>query len=173
MQHPLPNPAMLRNIFSPGSKTSRDLNTHSLWCQYKILMNAKVHCNKRSTANLMLLPISKSRAKRQPVPGLPSQTKECMLGSLLPIALCVRTLPMSIPCSNRLGAQPGPQGTAIARRVLPRQSRGYGSGSLRHLEKNRHICCRPVCPTIQAAICTPERSPPSTTLILDLQLISH
>jgi len=45
----------------------------------------------------------------------------------------------SVPGPDGLGAQPRPQGAAVARGVLPRQSRGYGSGSLRHLEKNGDV----------------------------------
>lgn len=54
---------------------------------------------------------------------------------------------VSVPCPNGLGAQPGPQGAAVAWGVLPRQSRGYGSGSLRHLEKKGDICRHLLCPT--------------------------
>lgn len=96
---------MPRNIFSPGNKTSRDLSIHSLWCQYKVVMNEKVDCNdKRSIANLVLLPISKSRAKPSPHLGSPARQRSTCWDHSCPLPS------VSVPCPHpylaRIGCEP-------------------------------------------------------------------
>lgn len=111
-------------------------------CQYKTLMDAKIHPrDKRSLANVVVLQPAKAGPDPSPCRG--SQPGDAggsaaVPGSLLPIPS------LSIPCPNGLGAQPGPQGAAVAWGVLPCQGRGYGSGSLRHLEENGDVCSHPV-----------------------------
>lgn len=138
-------------------------------CQYKSLLDAKIHPRlKRSLANVVVFSQLKQgwtpARVRAPSWAMLGQCSSGTPGSRLPIPS------LSSPCPNGLGAQAGPQGAAIAWGVLPCQGRGYGSGSLRHLERNGDICSQPGWAT---------RSPePSQTIFqlclkADLQLISH
>lgn len=114
------------------------------------LTDAKIHPrDKRSLANVVVF--SQLKQGWSPVPvwgrGWAVQQSHTRITPAHPL--------LSLPCPNGLGAQPGPQGAAIARGVLPCQGRGYGSGSLRHLEKNGDICSHPAW-----AARSPEPSPP-------------
>lgn len=98
-------------------------------------MDAKIHPkDKRSLANAVVFSQLQQGWSPAHVWAPSWAVQQRQPGSLLPIPS------VPLPCPNGLGAQPGPQGAAIAWGVLPCQGRGYGSGSLRHLEKNGDIC---------------------------------